>query len=626
MKHLWKISVLPAFRGGLLPFRSFEEISDQLLREIELVDIEVPDGTMTRDRKQFTPIQEAYYQANQYIEREEWPKALEALKKVIELQPQPAFLSAIHTMMGMIHARAHNQEAAIKTFEEAIRLNPNTEFAHLFLGTAFMLSNRFEEAIDPIKKALELDREVARANFYLGHIYSNLDKWDEAIAAYNAEIETNPQLPEAYQQLARLFVRLGDENIAERERYYLRAIETFRKWTEIMPEDANTHNLIGYLYMILGKPEPAIKAFEEAVSIDPNHILALFNLGTAYLDTDRNEESMGIFDHIIQLGEPAIREQLASISPNVNAAVRLSIAEAYQKLGAASLKTHQAQGASMSSALTFLREAETAFKTSLEYSPGDVHSLYNLGITHYMMGCRVAAIREFGEVLELEPNNEDATNNLRVVEEELGKVRHWLGSQVWKRLESATDQSPLYSQDLVEEIAKARERIYQNIDTSHEADAFTSDDLLQALLPLVKYIPSAEAIADLTVRLFRRGWLTSAQAAKLAGTDLAAFLAYSYLAGVPLDELADKGSDISQNHQDALIEALKEVLELQPDDETARNELHALLQQRLDEKLQESGLLKEIKEPITDFTPYKNRTFMPVGNKPLSEIIVEDRR
>lgn len=237
-----------------MPVRGFEEISDQLLRDIELVEIEVPGGTMTRDRKQFTPIQEAYYRANQHIEREEWPKALEALRRVIALQPQPIFLSAIY-IMGMIHARACNQEAAIKAFEEAIRLNAKSEYAHLFLSTAFMLSNRFEEAVEPIKRALELAPGLLHGNFYLGSIYGKLEKWDEAIAAYYAEIASNATLPEAYQELAQLYVHLGDENIADRERYYLKSIEILRKWLEIRPDDPNTDNLMGYLYMMIGRQD-----------------------------------------------------------------------------------------------------------------------------------------------------------------------------------------------------------------------------------------------------------------------------------------------------------------------------------------------------------------------------------
>jgi tetratricopeptide (TPR) repeat protein len=624
MKHQLRISALPAFRGGWLPFRSgFEEISDQLLRDIDLVDMEVPGGMLTLDRKQFTPIQEANYQADQHIKRGDWPSAVKALNRMIELRPDPPLLSAVYIMLGMAHAQARNQDAAVVAFREAIRINENAEYAHLFLGTALMLSDRSEEAIDPIKKALELDSSLTHANFYLGHVYSSLGRWDEAIASYGAEIESHPKSPEAYQELARLFVRLGDENVAEREQYYLNAIETFRKWIEITPEDANTHNLIGYLCMMVGRPDPAIAAFERAIRIDSNHILALYNVGTAYLDTDRNLDAKEIFERITQLGEDFIRAQLARLSPNVEATIPLSMCEAYQKLGAAALKIYQTDP---SKGRELLSEAETAFKASLRYIPDDIHSLYNLGITHYMMSCRAAAIKELRQVLEIQPNHEDAANNLRVIEEELTKVRHWLGSKVWKRLESSTDQAPVFSEDLVDEIAHAREKIYENVAVSHERDAFTADDLLQALRPLMEYIPSAETIADLTVGIFRRGWLSSSQAACLAGTDLAAFLAYSYLVGVSLDELASEIGDQGREYADALVDALKEVVELQPDDERASAQLQTLLQERLDQKLQESGLVKEVRGPITDFTPYKDRTLMPVGNKPLSEIVVEDRR
>lgn len=580
---------------------------------------------MTRDRKQFTPIQEAYYQASQCLERDDLPSALKALKKVIELRPEPLFLSAIYTMMGMVYARARNQDSAVKAFREAIKLNKNLAFAHLFLGTALMLSNRFEEAIGPISEAFELDPSLPHVNLYLGYVYSKLEQWDKAIAAYNAEIKIHGQSSEAYHELSGLLVRLGDENVAERKGYYLSAIEALKKWTAVSPEEIETHDLIGYLYLKLGEQTPeAVEACERAVKIGPEDVRALFNLGTIYLGAERNEEAKAIFERLVQLGESVMREQLESIAPNANLTVRLSMGEAYQKLGVASLKIYQNQLVSQSSDRSLLIEAETSFKTALTYFPEDIHSLYNSGITHWMMGWRVAAIKDFRAVLEIDPNTEDAANNLRLIEEELGKVRHWLGSKVWRRLEAATDQSPL-SQDLVDEIAEARAKIYENIDTSHEADAFTSLDLLHALLPLREYIPSAEAIADLMVKLFLRGWLTSSQVAQLAGTDLAAFLAYLHLVGVSLKDIAEDGG-MSQEHRDVSIQALKEVLESNPNDERARDQLQALLQERLDEKLQESGLLKEVKGPITDFTPYKDRTFMTVGNKPLSEIVIEGRR
>ena len=40
----------------------------------------------------------------------------------------------------------------------------------------------------------------------------------------------------------------------------------------------------------------------------------------------------------------------------------------------------------------------------------------------------------------------------------------------------------------------------------------------------------------------------------------------------------------------------------------------------------EAGLLSEVKPPMTDFTPYQHRQPIETTGKPLSEVIIEERR
>jgi hypothetical protein len=77
---------------------------------------------------------------------------------------------------------------------------------------------------------------------------------------------------------------------------------------------------------------------------------------------------------------------------------------------------------------------------------------------------------------------------------------------------------------------------------------------------------------------------------------------------------------------DDAVVAFERVLETDPDNEQARNNLQTLLEQRLDERLLERGLLKEIREPITNVMPYQDRTLMTIRKKPLSKIVIEGRR
>jgi tetratricopeptide (TPR) repeat protein len=81
-----------------------------------------------------------------------------------------------------------------------------------------------------------------------------------------------------------------------------------------------------------------------------------------------------------------------------------------------------------------------------------------------------------------------------------------------------------------------------------------------------------------------------------------------------------------QGRIDEAIQAFKKALEIDPTNPSARGNLEALVEEKLERRLFEQGLLKQIKKPITDFTPYQNRTPIVVLGKPISETIVEDRR
>jgi hypothetical protein len=46
----------------------------------------------------------------------------------------------------------------------------------------------------------------------------------------------------------------------------------------------------------------------------------------------------------------------------------------------------------------------------------------------------------------------------------------------------------------------------------------------------------------------------------------------------------------------------------------------------LERSLYEAGILSEIKPPISDLRPYKDRRPVEIKGRPLSEIIIEERR
>jgi tetratricopeptide (TPR) repeat protein len=582
----------------------------------ELVTIEFPDGPVTRDRSKFTPIQEAHYQAGQYMKKEDWPNAVAAFRRVISLNPDPVMLQGELVMMGMAYHHMGDMAQAEQAFEEAIRIDSHNDAAHLFLGTTRMLAGDFQNAIGPLKKALELNPHDSNANFYLAHVYSELGLWDDAISAYNAEIAEHREFTQAYEQLGKLYFKLAQENPAEQRQYYLKIIETYKKWHEAEPDNSSVLNLTGYLYIQTGNISEAIKEFEEAVKANPDNAIALSNWGVACLNAERSAEAREIFKRLTSLGEGKVREQLSQTSPyDLDETVRLAMAEAYQLLGAANLKLHQEQaqaGGAEAADPSLLLEAEGAFNNALSYNSDDLHSIYNLGLVYWGLKRRVAAASQFKKALELDPDNQDAAMGLRAVRDELEQWRRWIEVTIGRLAASSSPDHPVHIGDLIEKLVECRAKLYEGVEPAHEQEAFTSEDFLNAMLPVGKWLSEAGddmARFEFAAMIFDRGWLSSAEATKLAGLDL-----HQYL-----DEAGHL--DI-----DRAIQVFKGALEIDPDNELVRTTLEAMVGEKLKRRLVEAGLLKGIKEPITDYTPYQNRTPIVVHGRPVSETLVEDRR
>jgi Flp pilus assembly protein TadD len=60
-------------------------------------------------------------------------------------------------------------------------------------------------------------------------------------------------------------------------------MDHFKQAIECDPRDPAAYNGLGAVYGTLGDLDAAITCWEQAVAIDPGHQLALYNLGTAYL-------------------------------------------------------------------------------------------------------------------------------------------------------------------------------------------------------------------------------------------------------------------------------------------------------------------------------------------------------
>ncbi len=66
------------------------------------------------------------------------------------------------------------------------------------------------------------------------------------------------------------------------------------------PDDPRAHNNLGVIYARQGNPREAIEHFDRALRLDPNHLHACMNKGSALVALGRYCEALGVFDRVLR--------------------------------------------------------------------------------------------------------------------------------------------------------------------------------------------------------------------------------------------------------------------------------------------------------------------------------------
>lgn len=94
------------------------------------------------------------------------------------------------------------------------------------------------------------------------------------IAQLEKAVAADPNNTDALAQLGHVYF---DTN------QYTRAIETYNKYLALKPDNANIWTDLGVMHRRQGNPMEALRAFDKAVEINPNHQQSRFNKGVVLL-------------------------------------------------------------------------------------------------------------------------------------------------------------------------------------------------------------------------------------------------------------------------------------------------------------------------------------------------------
>jgi tetratricopeptide (TPR) repeat protein len=247
---------------------------------------------------------------------------------------------------------------------------------YLSYGSIFFQRAYFEQAESFFRRAVRNDPASAEAFYGVGSACLNLQKTEEARASFQRATELAPSYPDT------------------------------------LP---NAWNNLGLLATREGRTDEAVGYFQQALKANPDHLIALENLGNAYRQQKNWQEARKVLEHAIAVspGDPESNYSLGMVFAQIN-----DTARAYEYLQRA-LESRPAYPEALNNlGILYLRterrdEAVTTFEECIRVAPLFDQSYLNLSRVYALEGAPDKARAVLLELLKQHPDHAQAQKELQ---------------------------------------------------------------------------------------------------------------------------------------------------------------------------------------------------------------------
>lgn len=219
---------------------------------------------------------------NAYTSVGEHGRALADLDRAAALAPgnPRAFM-----VRGLVNARLGDMPRAFADYNRALSIDPGYVDALVNRAAIYSMQGSTEKALADLDQAVELQPKHALARYNRGYAHFARQDYERAIADYTAAIEADARMSWAFNNRCLTRVIAGRE-LAE-------ALSDCDEALKLQPDNAETRETRGFVFLKLGEKEIALKEYDAALRSDPDRPIALYGRGLARAATGdaRNGES-----------------------------------------------------------------------------------------------------------------------------------------------------------------------------------------------------------------------------------------------------------------------------------------------------------------------------------------------
>lgn len=195
------------------------------------------------------------------------------------------------------HSEEVSPDDIMKMSAKALALDPGLAEAHASLGLALLHDGRPEEAIAAFQRALALDPNSYEANFFYARHFYVKGEFEASAKYFERAAEIRPDDYVSAMFLAGLLRRL--RRFADSERWARAGILLAEGMLELHPENAGPAHRGAVLLAYLGERERAREWAARALIIDPDDLVANFNVACAYSVMGDPDKALDFLEKIL---------------------------------------------------------------------------------------------------------------------------------------------------------------------------------------------------------------------------------------------------------------------------------------------------------------------------------------
>lgn len=221
--------------------------------------------------------------ADAYLEKKEYANALEQIEQAEKLAP---FDPDLYMIQGAYYEDTGNIKLAVNTYEQLLKMEPNSVRANNNLGAIYFNKREFNKARIYLGHAIELNPSLPEPYLNMAKLCQYNNQTAEAVFFYQQAIKLNPDFKEAFVNLAKIYLNRRDFNSA---------VAVLNKALNAGHKGEPVLILLGIANGELGFDTEADYYFSEALKSGSRSAEAMFNIGIFYANRGQLNKAIEIW-------------------------------------------------------------------------------------------------------------------------------------------------------------------------------------------------------------------------------------------------------------------------------------------------------------------------------------------